>query len=156
MLAPWKKNYDKPRQCPKKQRHHFADRGLSSQRHGFSGSRVWMWELDRKEGWLLSRFSPVQFFVTLRTAAWQAPPSMRFSRQEYWNGLPRPPPEDLPDSGSSLCLLNWEAASLSLVPPRSQRRLSTKERCFWSVVLEQNLDSTLRCKEIKPVNFKGN
>ena len=121
MLAPWKKNYDKPRQCPKKRRHHFADRGLSSQRHGFSGSRVWMWQLDRKEGWLLSRFSPVQFFVTLRTAAWQAPPSMRFSRQEYWNGLPRPPPEDLPDSGSSLCLLNWEAASLSLVPPRSPR-----------------------------------
>ena len=29
----------------------------------------------------------------------QAPLSMGFSRQEYWSGLPYPPPEDLPDSG---------------------------------------------------------
>ena len=33
--SPWKKNYDKPRQCIKKQRHHFADKGLSSQSTGF-------------------------------------------------------------------------------------------------------------------------
>ena len=32
--------------------------------------------------------------------SWQASPSMGFSRQEYWNGLPRPPPEDLPDPGT--------------------------------------------------------
>ena len=30
MIAPWKKNYDKPRQCIEKQRHHFADKGLYS------------------------------------------------------------------------------------------------------------------------------
>ena len=30
----------------KKQRHYFADKGLSSQSYGFSNSRVWMWELD--------------------------------------------------------------------------------------------------------------
>ena len=34
-LAPWKKSYDKTRQCIKKQRHHFADKGLSSQIYGF-------------------------------------------------------------------------------------------------------------------------
>ena len=33
------------------------------------------------------------------TAAHQAPLSMGFSRQEYWSGLPFPPPEDLPDPG---------------------------------------------------------
>ena len=33
------------------------------------------------------------------TAARQAPLSMEFSRQEYWSGLPCPPPEDLPDPG---------------------------------------------------------
>ena len=33
----------------KKQRHHFANQGLYSQRHGFSSSHLWMWELDRKE-----------------------------------------------------------------------------------------------------------
>ena len=35
----------------KKQRHCVADKGLSSQSYGFSSSHVWMWELDRKEGW---------------------------------------------------------------------------------------------------------
>ena len=34
-LAPWKKNYDKPRQHIKKQRHYFANRGPSSQGYGF-------------------------------------------------------------------------------------------------------------------------
>ena len=34
MLAPWKKSYDKPRQCIKKQRHHFANKGLYSQSYG--------------------------------------------------------------------------------------------------------------------------
>jgi len=37
--------------------------------------------------------------VTLWTVALQAPPSMGFSRQSYWSGLPCPPPGDLPDSG---------------------------------------------------------
>ena len=47
------KSYDKPRQCAKRQRHHFADKGLSSQGYGLSSSRVRMWELlDHKEGWL--------------------------------------------------------------------------------------------------------
>ena len=39
-LAPWKKSYDKPRQHIKKQRHHFADKGLYSQSSGFSTSHV--------------------------------------------------------------------------------------------------------------------
>ena len=51
MLASWKKNYDKPRQHLKKQRHHFADKGPSSQSDGFSSSHVWMSELDYKESW---------------------------------------------------------------------------------------------------------
>ena len=34
MLAPWKKSYDKPRQCIKKQRHHFANKGPYSQSYG--------------------------------------------------------------------------------------------------------------------------
>ena len=51
MLAPWKASYDKPRQCIKKQRHHFADKGSYIQSYGFSSSLVWMWQLDHKEGW---------------------------------------------------------------------------------------------------------
>ena len=51
MLPPWNKSYDKPRQCIKKQRHHFANKVPSSQIYGFSKSRVWMWELDHEQGW---------------------------------------------------------------------------------------------------------
>ena len=84
MLAPWKKNYDKPRQHIKKQRHYFANKGPSSQSYGFSSCHVWMWNLDHKECWALK---------------------------------------------------NW---------------------CFWTVVLVKTLESPLDCKEIKPVNPKGN
>ena len=51
------------------------------------------------------------------TIAHQAPLSMGISRQEYWSGLPFPPPEDLPDPGIKLCLLrllHWQAGSLPL------------------------------------------
>ena len=47
---------------------------------------------------ILSRFSRVQLFVTPWTVVHQAPLSMGFPGQEYWSGLPFPPPEDLPDS----------------------------------------------------------
>ena len=43
--------------------------------------------------------SRVRLFVTPWTVAYYAPPSMGFSRQEYWSGLPFPSPEDLPDPG---------------------------------------------------------
>ena len=75
---------DQPRQHIKKQRHYFANKGLSSQSYGFSSSHVWMWELDCIGG------------------------------------------------------------------------LSTKEWCFWTVVLEKTLESPLDCKEIQPVHTKGN
>ena len=39
-LAPWEKSYDKPRQHIKKQRHHFANKGPSSQSYSFSNSHV--------------------------------------------------------------------------------------------------------------------
>ena len=56
MLPPLKKIYDKPRQHIKKQRHHFAKKGPSSQSYGFSSSHGWMWELDHKEGWVLKNW----------------------------------------------------------------------------------------------------
>ena len=43
--------------------------------------------------------SRVRFFVTPWTITYQAPPSMEFSRQEYWSGLPFPSPGGLPDPG---------------------------------------------------------
>ena len=51
MIVPWKNSCDEPRQCIKKQRHHFANKGLYSQNYGFSSGHVHIWELDHKEGW---------------------------------------------------------------------------------------------------------
>ena len=48
---------------------------------------------------VLSHFNCVQLFETLWTVACQAPLPLGFSRQEYWSGLPCPPPGDLPDPG---------------------------------------------------------
>ena len=54
-------------------------------------------ERERKKVKLLTR---VQLFETPWTVAHQAPPSMGFSSQEYWSGLPFPSPGDLPDPGN--------------------------------------------------------
>ena len=43
--------------------------------------------------------SLVELFATPWAVAYQAPPSMGFSRQEYWSGLPFPSPGELPDPG---------------------------------------------------------
>ena len=59
-----------------------------------SEEKRWMKFVSLK---VLSRFSHIQLFVTLWTAACQAPLSMGFSRQEYWSELPCPSPGDLPD-----------------------------------------------------------
>ena len=68
---------------------------------------------------VLSHFSHVQLFVTLWTVAHQAPLSMGFSRQEYWSGLPCPPPGDLLDPGiEPITLMSpGQAGSLSLALP---------------------------------------
>ena len=46
-----RKTVTKPRQHIKKQRHHFANKGLSSQSYHFSSCHVWMCELDHEENW---------------------------------------------------------------------------------------------------------
>ena len=58
-----------------------------------SFSNAWKWKVKVKS---LSR---VQLFMTPWIAAYQAPPSMGFPRQEYWSGVPFPSPGDLLDPG---------------------------------------------------------
>ena len=60
---------------------------------------------------MLSHFSRVWLFVTPGTIAHQIPLSTRFSRQEYWSGLPCPPPGDF---------LNWRIKSVSPASPALQ------------------------------------
>ena len=60
-----------------------------------------LWVLEQKEALKVKveSLSRVRLSATPRTAACQAPPSMGFSRQVYWSGLPFPSPGDLPDPG---------------------------------------------------------
>ena len=51
------------------------------------------------KGYPVKWLSCVRLFATAWTVAYHASPSMVFSRQEYWSGLPFPSPEDLPDPG---------------------------------------------------------
>ena len=61
--------------------------------------RTWGNLLETKVKVKVKSLSRVRLFGTLWTVAYQTPPSMRFSRQEYWNGLPFPSPGDLPNPG---------------------------------------------------------
>ena len=65
---------------------------------------------------LLSR---VLLFPIPWTAAYQAPPAMEFSRQEYWNGLLFPSPGDLPDPGIEPRSPTLQADALISQPPDS-------------------------------------
>ena len=73
-----------------------------------------------------------------------------FSRQEYQSGSPCPFPEDLPDPGIKPGSPALQAVSLPT------EAIVSLNRCFWTLVLEKTLESPLDCKEIKPVNPKGN
>ena len=68
---------------------------------------------------LLSR---VQLFVTPWTVAYQAPPSMGFSRQECWSGLPFPSPGDLPNPGIELGSPALQTDALPSEPPGKPNR----------------------------------
>ena len=81
---------------------------------------AWMGGVFGVECWLLSH---VQVFVAPRTVAGQAPLSMEFFRQEYWNGSPFPSPGDLPDPGikpMSPVSLALQVYSLPSEPPEKQ------------------------------------
>ena len=61
--------------------------------------------------------SCVRLFVTPQTVAYQAPPSMGFSRQECWSGLPFPSPGDLPNPGIKPGSPSLQADALPSEPP---------------------------------------
>ena len=81
--------------------------------------------------------SCVRLFATPWTVYYQAPPSMGFSRQEYWSGLPFPSPGDLPDPGiepRSPALL--ADALLSELPGKSLRHLLSFKTCLHDLLFE--------------------
>ena len=65
--------------------------------------------------------SHVQLFATPWTVAHQTPPSMGFSRQEYWSGLPFLSPGDLPDPGIEPSSPTLQADALTSEEPRKPK-----------------------------------
>ena len=87
--------------------------------HSSSVSQV-RWKVKVK---VKSSFSRIQLFATPWTVAYQAPPSMEFSRQEYWSGLPFLSPGDLPNPGFEPRSPALQADTLLSKPPRKPSKV---------------------------------
>ena len=77
--------------------------------------------------------SRVRLFATPWTIAYQAPPAMGFSRQEYWSGLPFLSPGDLPDPGIDPGLLNCRQTLLPSQP------IGKSQPVYWYWVIFKNI-----------------
>ena len=92
--------------------------------------------------------SPVRLFATSWTVAHQAPPSMGFSRQEYWSGLPFPSPGDLPDPGIEPGSPASQADTLTSEPSGKSQKTFNLE------ISELSINQILRKKEHTNPDFR--
>ena len=93
------------------------------------------WYGGRKVKVKVKSLSCVRLFATPWTAAHQAPPSMGFSRQEYWSGLPFPSPGDLSDPGIKPRSPALQADALNSETPGKPKKGSNKEYFwFWQII----------------------
>ena len=78
----------------------------------------------------------------------QAPLSMGFSRQEYWSGLPCPPPGELPNPGiePKSLLLHWQVGSLPLAPTWVLSNLKLPSHFHGSKSLPLSMPQNLLCE----------
>ena len=91
------------------------------------GAKCWTWLkwlsthahvlLNQMKWSEMNSLSCIWLFATPWTVAYRAPPSMAFSRQEYWSGLPFPSPGDLPDPGIKPRSPELQADALPSEPP---------------------------------------
>ena len=108
-----------------------------SQRLGFSSS---------VHAGTLSRFSHVRLFVTPWTAALQPPLCIGFSRQEYWSGLPCPPPGGLPNPGMETRISEVSRTGRQVLyhcPAQSYGRLGPDNALLWGQPLQWRVLSSL-------------
>ena len=82
---------------------------------------------------VLSRLSRVWLFVTPCAVARQAPLFMGLSRQEYWSGLPCPPPGDLPKPGIKPTSLMSALTGGFLTTSKYFRSICFQDACFYSL-----------------------
>ena len=126
-----------------------------------SFSSAWKWKVKVKS---LSR---VRLLAILWTVAFQAPPSMGFSRQEYWSGLPLPSPYQprqhvkkqrhyFAKKGLSSQSYGFSSSHAWMWELDHKESWVPKNWCFLTTVLEKTLEGPLDCKESQPVHHKGN
>ena len=114
-------------------------------------------EKERKKRKLLTH---VQLFATPWTVAHQASSSLRFSRKEYWSGLPFPSPRNLPDPGIKPRSFAFQKDSLPSEPPG--RGLFLSYFNFLDAILKgiafyiPFLVIHCQCKEMQPISVNVN
>ena len=96
--------------------------------HYYRSLSLWT---DRHKTYKCLSLGHVWLFGTPWTVAHKAPPSMGFSRQEYWSGLPFPFPGDLPNSGIEPRSPVLQADSLPSEPPGKLDRPRFHEKAVW-------------------------
>ena len=102
----------------------------------FCGWSSVLWELLSALLVFVLSHSGLSNSVIPRTVAHQAPLSTGLPRQEYWRGLPFPPPGDLPDPGIELHLLqllHWRRIPRTKEPGRLQSKGSQRVRHDWAI-----------------------
>ena len=115
---------------------------------------------------LLSHFSHVQLCATPQTVAHQTPPSLGFSKQEYWSGLPFPSPTIVwpqvnkqrhyfTNKGPSSQGYGFFSGHVWMWELDYEESWTPKKWCFWTVVLEKTFESPFDYKEMQPVYPKG-
>ena len=99
-----------------------------------SFSNAWEWKVKVKS---LSR---VRLLATPWTAAYQAPPSIGFSRQEYWSGVPLPSLSSVTISQINHHLGKVQSTMFSVWRGLEvEEFLAEKERGFWAILLDNSL-----------------
>ena len=91
--------------------------------------------------------SRLRLFATLWTVACQAPLSVGFSRQEYWSGLPCPPPGDLPDTGIEPSSLRSPALAGGFFITSTSWKAHRRGHTIFIEVKVSDLKSTLEATE---------
>ena len=116
----------------------------NSNRYSCSERRKWQTHSRHKERKKVKSFSCVRLSVTPWTVAYQAPPSLEFSRQDYLSGLPFPSPGDLPDPGIEPGSPMLQADALPSEPPEkpySSHRSMTILKSSWAPVTHSSVRS---------------
>ena len=96
--------------------------------------------------------SHVRLFATAWTVAYQAPPSVGFSRQEYWSGLPFLSPGDLPNPGIEPGSPTLQTDALpSELPGKLKMKVTSPSRVTWRPTRPSRTNTQKRC----PFHYRG-